>query len=413
MKCKFCKKEISENTKTCPFCDRKTSKRSIAKYYWGILGLAIIAVWLFGFGGSSFIADLFYSDGFTVESNFERNVIPLSEMIIEIDPDFNADFVNRVNYYHGLLVGVFDNEIYSQLTNGQIRLINSNNLETYEIIHPNTGGMSFSQIHITNGVLYFTPPHGDFIRYDFEQTDQYMTITYGVDNSINSFAKFDNFALHRIHVWDFAHHHPRARADGNIYRLDLASGNSESLLEDSTREFFADKQNDRILFAVRSNIFEIDFTGENRNVITDDFLHYSRLNPALEHGWMYDGNRVLWINSGDWTGIESSLFSYSFDTHEKEYLGRITNASSINIIDDYILVNTIDGYLYLIDVYAMHRRLLSDEVCNFAVVGNHIFYRQIGTRDIYVMDLNGYVAFFGTEEAEWNIIPERDDEYEV
>ena len=413
MKCKFCKKEINMNTKTCPFCDRKTSKRNMAGLYWGILGLIVISVWLFALGGSAVVADFFYSDGFTVESNFERNLISLSDMTIEIDPDFDATFVNRMNYYHGLLIHVFDGDIYSQLTSGQVRLISSDNMEEYEVIYPPTGGMSFSQIHITNGVLYYTPPHGDFGRYDFRQTNQHIVIAYGVDNSINSFAKFDNFALHRIHPWDFARHHALPRVDGNIYQIDLDSGNSEVWLEGRIREFFADEQNDRILFATISSIYETDFEGESRNLITDEFSHYSRLYPRIERGWMYDGNRILWINAVDWTGIESSLFSFCFDTHEQEYLGRINNASSINVINDYILVNTTEGDLYLIDVDARHRKLLSDEVDQFAVAGDHIFYRQIGTRNIYVMDLNGNVAFFGTEATEWDITPERDDEYEV
>ena len=411
MKCKFCKKEINKNTKTCPFCDRKTSKRKMTGLYWGILGLIVISVWLFTLGGSAVVADWFYSDGFTVESNFERNLIPLNEMTIEIDLDFDATFVNRMNYYHGLLIGIFDGEIYSQLTHGQVKLISSDNLEAYELIYPPTGGMSFSQIHITDGVLYYTPPHGDFGRYDFKQTNQDITIVYGIDNSVNSFAMFDNFALHRIHTWNFARHHALPRVDGNIYRIDLASGNSEVWLEGIAREFFADEQNDRILFTAINHIYEINFAGENRNLITEDFWHYSRLDPSMERGWMYDGNRILWINSGDWTGIESSLFSFSFDTREQEYLGRINNASSVNVINDYILVNTTDGDLYLIDIDAMHRRLLSNEVGHFAVVGDRIFYRQIGTRNIYVMDLNGNVAFFGAEEAEWDIIPEGNDEY--
>jgi len=393
MKCKFCRKKISEKTKTCPFCERKTSKRKISKLYLGMLGVAAIAIWWFVLGGSAFTTDLFYSDGFTVQSDFERNIIPLSEMIIEIDPNFDATFINRANYYHGLSIGVFDGKIYSLLNNRQVRLIHSDNLDVHEVLYPTEGRVRFDQMYIANDVLYYTRPRGNFERYDLRQTNQYTPIA----TDITAFMKIDNFALHRIHAWDFFRHQEFPREDGNIYRLDLESGESEIWLEDRTREFYVNVENNRILFAVRSNIWEIDLTGTNRNLITGDFLHYNRLNPDMEYGWMYDGNRVLWINSRDWTGIASSIFSFNLNTREEEYLGRIPNASSIGAIDDYVLVNTTEGYLYLIDAGKRHRRRLSDDVFTFAVVGNHIFYQQFGTWNIYVMDLNDNFALFNVE----------------
>ena len=392
MRCKFCRKKINENTKTCPFCNQKTTKRKMTWIYLGVLGLVGITLWWFVFGGGVFTADLFYSDGFTVEADFERNIIPLSEMTIEIDPNFDATFVNRMNYYHGLKIGVFDGEIYSLLNNRQVTLISADNLENHEIIYPIEETIRFDQIQVEDNVLYYTWLRGEFERYDFD-TDELITMA----SNITAFVKFEDFALHRIHAWDFFHHREFPRRDGNIYRLDFESGDSEVWLEDMTREFFVDTENERILFAVRSNIFEVDLAGENRNLVTDNFLHYNRLNPNMEYGWMYDGNRVLWINSRDWTGIESSAFAINLDTREEEYLGRIPDASSISVIDDYVLVNTADGHLYLIDIDAKHRRLLSDSVFTFAVVGNLVFYLQIGTWDIHVMDLDGNVALFNME----------------
>ena len=393
MRCKFCRKRISEKTKTCPFCDRKTNDRKMTWVYLGVLGLITISMWWFVFGGDVFTADLFYSDGFTVDSDFELNLIPLTEMAIEIDPDFDATFVNRMNYYHGLSIGVYDGEIYSLLNNRQVRLISSDSLDVYEIIYPTTGRIRFDQMYITDNVLYYTRPRGDFERHDLRQTNQYTTIA----TDVTAFIRFDDFVLHRIHDWDFFTHREFPRVDGNIYQLDLESGYSKVWLECRTREFFADVENDRIIFAVLSSIYEVNLVGENRNLITSDFLHYNRLDPNLEYGWMYDGNRVLWIHSGDWTGIESSIFSFNFDTQEQEYLGRITNAASVNVIDDYVLVNTTEGYLYLLDIDSGHRRLLANDVFIFAVVGNRIFYRQIGTWKIYVMDLEGNVALFNYE----------------
>ena len=394
MRCKFCKKQISEKTKTCPFCDRKTSAIKLSGLYWGFLGLIAFAMWWYIFGGNAFTAGLFYSDGFTEESRFERNLIPLNEMTIEIDPDFDATFVNRMNYYHGLSIGVFDGEIYSMLNNRQIRLISSDSLDVYEVIYPPpTERMRFDQMYITNNILYYTRPRGTFEKYDPRQNNQHITIA----SNITAFIKFDDFLLHRIHLWDFHHHREFPRVDGNIYQLNLESGNSEVWLEGRIREFYADVENDRIIFAALSRIYEVNLAGENRSLITGDFLHYNRLNPNMEYGWMYDGNRVLWIHSGDWTGIESSIYSIDFDTREQVYLGRISNASSINVIDDYVLVNTTEGNLYLIDIDARHRRLLSNDVSIFAVVGNRIFYRQIGTWNIYVMDLDGNVALFNYE----------------
>ena len=353
-------------------------------------------IWWFVFAGNVQVADWFYSDGFSVESNFERNVIPLSEMTIEIDPEFDATFINRTNYYNGLLIGVFDGEIYSHLGHGQVRLICSDNLETYQVIYPPTGTgrpMRLTQIHIANSALYYTRQRGNFEKYDFEQTT-HNTI---IEHDVGSFVKFDDFMFHRLHAWNFYRHVPFPRVDGNIYRFDFESGESEVWIEDRVREFFADIDNDRILFSVRSNILEVDFAGENRRLITGDFLHYGRLNPYMERGWTYDGNSIFWIHSGDWTLIESSIFSLNLETNEQEYLGRISSASGINIINDYVIVSTQYGSLYLIDIDAKHRRLLSDDVFTFAVVGDHIFYRQIGTGSIYVMDLNGNVSLFSTE----------------
>lgn len=356
--------------------------------YLGVFGIAAIAVWWFVFGGSVITADFFYSDGFTVDSNFERNIIPLSEMTIDIDPDFNATFVNRMNYYHGLSIGVFDGQIYSMLNNRQVRLISS--LDSYEVIYPTTERMQFDQIYISNDVLYYTRPRGHFERYKLKQDSQYIPLAADV----TAFILFDEFLLHRIHAWDYFRHQEFPRVDGNIYQLNLENGDSEIWLEDRAREFFADVENDRITFAVRSNIWETDLARTSTTLVTDNFLHYNRLNPQMEYGWMHDGNRVLWVNSKDWTGIESSLFSFNFDTQEEEYLGRIPNASKVNVINDYVLVSTTAGHLYLIDIDAKHRNLLSNDVSTFAVVGNLIFYQQIGTRNIYVMDLNGNFSLF-------------------
>jgi len=393
MRCKFCRKKITEDTKTCPYCNQKTDKKKKTWIYLGVLGLVAVTMWWFVFGGGVFTADLFYSDGFSIERDLERNIIPLSEMTIEIDYDFDATFVNRMNYYHGLSIGVFDGEIYSMLNNRQVKLISSDNLESNEIVYPTAERLRLDQMHIEDSVLYYTWLRGEFGRYDFGQSNEHVTIA----SNITAFVKFEDFALHRIHAWDFFRHQEFPRRDGNIYRLDLESGDSEVWLEDRTREFFVDIENDRILFAVRSNIFEIDLAGENRSLITDNFLHYNRLNPNMEYGWMYDGNRVFWINSRDWTGIESSVFAYNFATQEEEYLGRIPDASSVNVIDEYVLVNTTNGYLYLIDINAKHRRLLADDVFKFAVVGDLIIYLQFGTWNTFVMDLNGNVALFNIE----------------
>ena len=406
VKCKFCKKEISKDTKTCPFCDKKLTKKNLTWLYWSLLGLASLAIWLFAFRGTTFIANLLYSDGFTVESNFERNIVPLSEMTIEIDPEFDVSFVNRINYYSGMLIDVFDGEIYSTLSGGNIKLVNPDNLEAYEVLYPTSGGMTFAQIHIENGVLYYTRAHHGLIKRDFNDISQSGTFTYALEIGIGAFVKFDNFALHRAHNWNFTRHHLETRLDANIYRIDLESGLSEVWLEGRVREFFVDKQNDRVVFAEGTSIFEVDLEGANRNLITDEFFHYSRSMVAATRGWMYDGNRVVWIDSGDWSGLdatllESSVFAFNFDTGEQEYLGRIENASSLNVIDDYILVSTTDGHLYLVDIDANHRRLLADDVDLFAVIGNRIFYRQVGERSVYVMDLDGNVAFFDNAGVSW------------
>ena len=419
IKCKFCRKEISKETKACPFCERKVTKKNLTWFYWSLIGLAALSIWLFAFRGTVFIANLFYSDGFIVEANFERNIISLAEMTIEIDPDFDATFTNRMNYYHGLLIGVFDGEIYSALSGGEVRVIQSDDLETHEIVYPTRGGRTFTQIHIENGVLYYTPRHHSLERYDFGHTNQSTTITDALVLGIGAFVKFDDSALHRAHNWNFRRHHAYTRVDGNIYLINLESGDSEIWLKGRVREFFVDEQNDRILFSEENYIFEDNFEGTNRNLITDEFFHYSRSDAFTTRGWMYDGNRVVWIDSGDWTGLdvtflESSLFAFNFNTGEEEYLGRIGNASTLNAIDDYVLVGTTDGYLYLVDIDANHRRVLADDVDRFSVIGNRIFYQQIGERSVYIMDLDGNVAFFDRVGVDWlNIDAPDAPEYEM
>ena len=400
MRCKFCKKEINENTKTCPFCDRKTSQKKMTVLYWAAGGSIVLAIWFFALGGNTVVADWLYSDGFTVDSNFERNIIPLNEMTIEIDPDFNATFVNRVNYYQGLLIGVFDGEIYSQLLGEEVRKINSDNLETYQVIRYIEAGMAFNKMDIAGGTLYYAQPRGHLKRYDFSQTNQDEFIFEAVSTGIFDFQRFDNFVLHRTFTWNFFRHRPNRIADENIYRFDLENGIYEVWIDGGVRgirEFFADEKNDRILFSVGSSIFEVDFNGENKNLITDNFLHYTRNDPHMTFGWMYDGNRVGWIDSQDWTGIQSSAFVFDFETKEETYLGRIPDGAAIGAISNYILISDTRGHLYLVDIDARHRRLLTDDVMRFAVVGDHIFYQQLGTGNIYVMDLDGNVALFNVE----------------
>lgn len=306
----------------------------------------------------------------------------------------------------GLASCHFDNIASDNATDAYFLLNQANRRNSNAFSSTNRGRLS-GRVYVTEDAIYIATKRGEIVEFDhdFNQRSSFSiydgrfgmlihvtedTIYYTLSHISGNLYRYDRATgenqqiasdiYHIRVVGDQVFHLNDRRIYGNIYVLNLTSGEKDVVFEGSVSEYFLNPVDNVIVLRDRDSLFRIDLEGNNLERITNDVDEFG-----------YDGEIVTWLSRTDET-----LYTLNLATNEQTQSDIDVDAlSSVYIMSDYIFSQGWYGFDLIGREEPTDSPLLGRDLQYFAVVGNYIIYerdnlnRRERSDNVYVITIGG------------------------
>ena len=273
-------------------------------------------------------------------------------------PNESLFFVNQMNR-HTARGSIYITEDHIYVANFDSELIVfDHDLYEQSIIRMRSDWRRVESLHVLDEAIYHTTWDGDFYRHDLV-TGRNELLTDEIFHEV----VIENYVFHLNESW----------GTSNIYVYDLTTSEKSVLMEDEVRNFYINTADNTIIYILDNTLYQVDFDGNNLHRLSGDAW-----------GVVFDGEMLAWST---WDAIHT----LNLNTGLQEWFDfNDIDVSTISITPDYFIVLDWDDSLHLISRKDTNEsRQITENVRNFAVVGNYIIYEDWDSFDVYAVDFDG------------------------
>jgi len=246
-----------------------------------------------------------------------------------------------------------------------------------------------SSIHVIEDAIYFTVmAEIDWEEIDVDEIDwdewEWQQYLYRYCLSSGQSIRVADEIFNEVIV-DNLVFHQRESFDGDLYVLDLITGDRRLLIEDIRNfDFVIDPENDRIIFKNSSwddrHVYQTNLLGENKTVLLERAFTF-----------VVGSNLIAWEEG-------SGTYLMNLDTAETTSLdiGNDLQLWTAAFLGEYLVISCWNNYLWLVDPNdSGNHHQIAEDVLIFTLLGDYIIHSVWEDwENIYIIDLNGNSEIF-------------------